>query len=338
MRSFLAVSALVFTIAHAAEADACTPVPCIPGSLLPSSGTIPGNAKALRWHVPRPIDPKKVAAMVTLQRDGEDVPFSVEAEGDGIFRIVPKQPWVVGATYTFEAQSTCKQMGPEVHSSTFDVGPEAPLPETLGVVKLDAPGRGLLKIGTSAGSCSVEEAAAWADVVVELSDAAKPWAALIDYAPKVDGEAWHYASTIRLPPPRGQSEIGRGKARVYARCEADGLGFEGAAQGAHQVAMVGHIYGESAELSATPLSVSLDCADTAEPIGAEPAHHPTEEPKAASSPEASHDTAGAHAWGCAVGGSTPWALLLLLGLRRRRAYSGMHCVITVRNTKSVPTP
>lgn len=298
-------------------AQACEPMPCFPGSLLPSGGTIPANTPALRWHVATSLTAADAKPMVTLVRDGVDVEFTISAEGDETYRVVPVEPWQEGATYTFKAKNACTYLGPKTHSSTFAIGAEAAPPKSLGRLVLPTPGKGKLEIGTSSGSCSVEEEAVWGDIEVDLSEEAKPWAAMIDFTPKVDGKRWGYESTIGVPAPRGQSEIGRGKTRVYARCQEKSHAFEGVEEGAHEVVVEGQVFGLPNTMESEPLSLSLDCTAGANVIGVTPAATATEKP---SPPPASptRDGAGAHARGCSVGGASGWPLLALLAFVRRR--------------------
>lgn len=314
-RLLLAVGVAVWALPGVARA--CEPMPCFPGSLLPSGGTIPANTPALRWHVAAPLSAADAKSMVKLARDGVDVEFTLSAEDDETYRVVPTEPWKEGATYTFEAENACKYLGPKTHSSTFTIGAVAAAPKSLGRLALRTPGKGQLEIGTSSGSCSVEEDAVWGDVQVDLSDEAKPWAAMIDFTPKVDGKRWGYESTIGVPAPRGQSEIGRGNTRVYARCQEKSYAFEGVGEGAHEVVLAGQIFGFSDTVESEPLSLSLDCTAGAKAIGAAPAPAATEQP---TPPPASpsRDGAGAHARGCRVGGASGWPLLLLLAFVRRR--------------------
>ena len=317
MRIRLLLAAAVAVWVHPVAAQACEPMPCYPGSLLPAGGTIPVNTPALRWHVAATLPAADAKSMVTLQRDGSDVAFTLEADGEETYRIVPAQAWEEGATYTLEAKNACAYVGPKTHSSTFSIGPEATAPESMGRLELEAPGKGQLEIGTASGSCSVEEEAVWGDLEVKLSEGAKPWAGMIDFTPKVDRKRWAYESSIGVPVPQGQSEVGRGRTRVYARCKDGSDAFEGAGEGAHEVVLAGSVFGLPGTLESEPLSLSLDCTAGAKVIGTEPAPHPTEEP-APSTATPSTDAAGAHARGCTVGGGSSLPLVLLLLFARRR--------------------
>lgn len=245
--------------------------------------------------------------------------------------VVLGRPLEEGATYTFTAKNACPQMGPKEHVATFTVGPAAPMPDTLGAMRLLAPGKGSLQIGTSGGSCSVDEEAVWADVQVELSDSAKPWAEMIDYQASTDAKPWEFSDTISRLPDRGSSLIGHGKERVYARCAAESGAFEGAGEGTHAVTLQGTVYGQPAPLKAEPISLSLDCEKGASVVSEAPAPDVDEQPSPSPastdpSPAASSGSPGAHAQagGCSTGGG-PHGVFALLGLmmfrRRRRSAS-----------------
>lgn len=320
MRLALFGLGILIALGWSQNAQACEPYPCLPGALLPAGGTIPANVEALRWHVAGQIPTRKAKKMLRLTNGKTPVPFSVEVEDPETFRVVLGQPLEEGATYTFTAKNACPQMGPAEHVSTFTVGPAAPMPDTLGSVTLLAPGMGSLQIGTSGGSCSVEEEAVWADVRVKLSDEAKPWAEMIDYQARIDAKPWEFSDTISRLPDRGSSLIGRGKERVYARCAARSGAFEGAGEGTHTVAMQGTVYGQPAPLRAEPISLSLDCKTGASVLSEAPAldvdERPSPSPTSSDpSPGPSSESPGAHAQagGCSTGG-TPQGVLALLGL------------------------
>lgn len=329
MRVALLGLSIVAALSWSPQAQACEPYPCLPGALLPAGGTIPANVEALRWHVAGQVSASEAKKMLELVNGKTPVPFSLEAEDPETFRVVLGRPLEEGATYTFTAKNACAQIGPKEHVSTFTVGPAAPMPDMLGSVTLLAPGKGSLQIGTSVGSCSVEEEAVWADVQVKLSDEAKPWAAMIDYQATTDAKPWEFSDTISRLPDRGSSLIGHGKERVYARCAADSGAFEGAGEGTHVVTLLGTVYGQPAPLKAEAISLVLDCDKGASVVSEAPASDVTEEssPSPTSSdppPGASHESPGAHAQagGCSTSG-TPHGMLALVGLvmlcRRKRS-------------------
>ncbi len=243
----------------------------MPGSLLPAGGTIPANTPELRWHLGANAQVKSPKRHLSLTRGATKVAFDLEPLSPEVFRIIPKDPLVVGDTYVLTADNACKYLGPKTIEATFVVGPKAALPTTLGRVAVRSTHLEPLKIGTAGGSCNVQERAAWVDLEVELSAEAKPWSELIDYAVSVDGRAWRYADTIGKPPPPGQSVLGRGKARVYARCAAAPEAFEGVGEGEHAVAIEGSVFATGTALPATPLPVAFDCKTGARAVETVPA-------------------------------------------------------------------
>ena len=314
------------------EASACEADICNAGSLLPEGGTIPANTPALRWDVGDEgdmPDEAKARTMIVLQRDGMDVPYTLEREGETVFRVVPTEPWQEGALYVFRADNPCEYDGPSVLSSAFRVGPAAPMPRGLGITVVEGEGQGVLRMGSISGSCFRDEDAVWADVAVRLTEDAQPWAAMMDFDALVDGEPWMYDPNINGLPPRGRGYLGRGKERVYVRCEERSRGFEGVGAGSHRVGFAASVYGQTTTLTSRPVPLKIDCDR-----GVVAALRDVRKPSADGSSEGPHPQFGPDPypalWGCRVGGSPGWALLLLvLGWRRQ---SGIQAAMVVRNT------
>lgn len=328
--------------ADAAIAHACEPTPCQPGALLPAGGMIPANAPELRWHVGMWRETKTPAKHVRLTSAGKKVPVAIDRLSKDTFRIKPNDPLVEGATYELEVDNLCEYIGPKKIVSTFTVGPSSPLPKDLGTLERVADEVGPLKIGTSGGSCDVEEPAVWGDYRVKLSAEAKPWAALIDFTAMVDGKQWRFADDINAWAPPGESILGRGKARVYARCASPSYAFEGAGEGRHELVMRGSVFASGTTLETPSLALGLSCKDGVSP-GSAPAAAgsaaPQDASKAGTSTEQTTTTPGAStpaggskpapgaksASGCMVApdreeGEAPLgalALLLVVVLRRR---------------------
>jgi hypothetical protein len=130
-----ALGAVGGALGAASPARACDPaVPCRPATLLPGDGeTIPANASELvllagdSW----PVD---THAVRLLGPDGADVPVSVEEAlflGPGVYRIRLLAPLRAGGRYQLLGPRGC---GGPPSSSTFQVGPFAPRPTSVGTL------------------------------------------------------------------------------------------------------------------------------------------------------------------------------------------------------------
>ncbi|MEM6991657.1 MAG: hypothetical protein AAF721_14215 [Myxococcota bacterium] len=255
----LPVAALCGAFVVPSSASACEPYPCLPGSLLPAGGTIPANTPELRWHAGMNATVKSPKRHLQLRSGGKKVAFDVEPLGRETFRIIVAKPLVEGQTYTLRADNVCKYVGPKAIESTFVVGPSVPMPTELGRVTMSTAALDTLQIGTSGGSCKVDERAVWADLAIALSPGAAPWAEMMDFTTTVDDRQWRFADTIGRPPPPGQSVIGRGKARIYARCAEPTEAFEGAGQGEHTIRMGASVFASGATLETSNVMLSLHC-------------------------------------------------------------------------------
>lgn len=328
-------SAVAFLAGSVGEAAACEPPGCHAGSLIPAGGTIPKNAAGLRWHLGSGVvDVGKPEKRIAITRDGKKVKFALVPIDGETMRIEIDGGLVEGATYRVQADNACGWFGPKKLESTFEVGPEAPMPTELGRLRAVTAKVDTLRIGTDAGSCDVDEKAVFADLEVVLAPSAAPWKELIDYTATVDGKPWHYSQAINEAPLLGESFLGRGKDRVYARCQPDSFAFEGAGEGKHDVALSGVVFGSSATVATPTVALSLSCADgaalggTPSGAGADPGPPNTTAAEAVE-PSVPPDDGkasgeakpGAHASGCRVGASSWSAWLVLLGpalVRRRR--------------------
>lgn len=316
------------------EAAACEPPGCHAGSLIPAGGTIPKNAAGLRWHLGSGVvDVAKPDERIVVTRDGKKVKLALVPIDGETMRVEIAGGLVEGATYRVEADNACNWFGPKKLVSTFEVGPEAPMPTELGRLRTVTSKADTLRIGTDAGSCDVDEKAVFADLEVVLAPSAAPWKELIDYTATVDGKPWHYSQAINEAPLMGESFLGRGKDRVYARCERESFAFEGAGEGKHDVALSGVVFGSTAKVATPAVALSLSCADgaalggTPSGAGADPGPPNTTAAKTEESSAPPDDRKGtpeakpgAHASSCRVGArpSTGWLLLVGLALVRRR--------------------
>ena len=332
--------ATAFLTVTVGEAAACEPPGCHAGSLSPAGGTIPKNAAGLRWHLGSGVDASKPETRIEITRDGKKVKLGLVPIDGETMRVEIDGGLVEGATYRVVADNACRDFGPSKLESTFTVGPEAPMPIELGRLRAVTAKVDTLRIGTDGGSCDVEEQAVFADLEVVLAPSAMPWKELIDYEATVDGRGWQYSQAINEAPLMGESFLGRGKTRVYARCEPKSFAFEGVGEGKHDVALTGAVFGSKASLTTPAVALSLSCKDGAALAGTpsgvagsgdgastSPPSTPSSTPSSASPPSDAKATPsdakpGAHASSCGIGAPSGASWLALLGLvlwsRRRR--------------------
>lgn len=244
---------------------ACEPLPCESGYLLPTQGTIPENGPSILWVPargsawPQPVSASKPS--VYLQRDGTTVSAVIEPTltSSGGYWVRSKSGWKQGKHYELKAENRCEIGAGSPLFSTFNIGPPAPTPIKLGRLTASAPDKGLLKVGTGIGSCSVQASAVWVDVDLALDPSTLPWESVIVYETLVDGKKWLVSDAIRTSPIPGSSWLGRGRDRIYALCDPNSPGFEGVAEGTHEIVMRGHVSGREDWIQSDPIRVELRC-------------------------------------------------------------------------------
>lgn len=193
---------------------------------------------------------------------GEEVPIAVQSVAlpgreERWFYVYFNGELEAGQSYRLEPGPECDLS--ELPEFVFDVVEEAPLPTTLGTLRLSEPQSGDLQV--SAGdACSAEISASWVEVEVELSDEAEPWADALFFETRVDGERWSPLSTIGEERVPGSSWVGRGFDRVYTSCESEGTGVNGGVEaGEVNVMVAAFLPGEDFQQVAGDQDVVLDC-------------------------------------------------------------------------------
>lgn len=265
--AFVASTTLAATLALALvsrNADACSAPPCFGSKayVLPANGgTVPANAAALPVFAPALPFP----LTVTLEKveAGGSTPVTIERGTDAARPdVLLPSGLEAGASYKLtvavadrDPESACGSTS----VTTFTAGPSAPKPTTLGALKIKA--NGLTKLGLAAsGRCSAVVEVARAELEIEPSTEAAPWAGLLRYETYVDGKKWFASNDAGMQVHRAGSWVGIGKDVVYAACETIPETFAGVSQGRHSVVMKAFLAGDpSLVLESAPATIELTC-------------------------------------------------------------------------------
>lgn len=261
--SLVVVACLLGTVD---QGIACEPLPCQPGYLFPSEGTIPENGPPILWVPKRGGEwpqqpPLAKKPHVLLELNGKVVATQVEPlTGSGSYWVRAKSLWKQGERYQLQADNRCLIWANSTKlKAAFSIAPPAPAPTKLGKLIALPPTSGPLKVGTASGSCSVEAHAVWVDVNLTLDPSATPWEAIIEYETLVDGKKWLPSDSIGTSPIPGSSWVGHGRDRIYLLCDPKSHGFEGVFEGEHEIIMQGRISGQQEWLKSDPIKVVLRC-------------------------------------------------------------------------------
>lgn len=259
-------------------AQACSLSPCRAADVFPESGNLPQDLVAFTFRPPRDfVVPDGGVAAPHLYRVDGDVRSEVAVlltplGGAGRAVVVePIDKLPLGTKLVLEADAPiCAPTSRLVTS--YLVTEAAALPASLGTLQSTL-GRGLLRVGTRAGSCSEELDVSYADLTLQLAPGAQPLGDVLDYQWMVDGAP--YDGFVRGIPygigaPRfdtnGHSELGRGTERVWAPCQAtarsDAL-ISAVAPGEHRVSLRGTLRsGATAETPEVTFRLACDGAAT----------------------------------------------------------------------------
>lgn len=246
-------------------ADACSPPPCWSGSFVPQDGaTVPANAPGFYFRPARPSSGSagdaSLVRLIAASDPTTQLAFTAVAQANGDYVIVPDAPLVPGETYSLEDGTVC---GAGTLRSTFEAGPIAPLPTSLGALQLIGHGNvAKLGVATSSGSCTTEVDAIVAQVVLAESASAAPWKDLFLYETLVDNTPWVGHAAINVANDPGESWVGRGKDMLYRVCAPNpDAEFQGLEVGGHEVRFRASLPGAGATASlATPAeAIELMC-------------------------------------------------------------------------------
>jgi hypothetical protein len=248
-------------------ADACSAPPCWPAAFVPGNGgRVPANVPGLYW---RPMSgfgasvKTENAVLEDMAAPGVSIALTAQQLENRDYLLVPATPLVAGHHYRLKDRSECtvtEERGPEV---VFEVGPETPVPASLGDLSATSAEVMDMDLATQSGSCFA--AAKVAQMTIELvpASAAAPWVDALHFETTVDGRPWHYYTSINVGSPPGTSPDGRARDRVFAVCESkDPLVGKGLAEGTHVVTMRATLPGTTQLISSSSLEVKLSCAET----------------------------------------------------------------------------
>lgn len=325
----LATSTLTIGLQNT-SAYACSLPSCQPGDIFPTTGTVPANAlawflKASTFSEPTDAGPSEDNVKVfvvsgdggetetELELTGGEVPSPVWPEGaDEVW--VPAADVPVGSHLRVESSFRCSFAVP---LSELTVAEPATIPTSLGTLHVTTASAPLL-LWTDSASCVERVPSAYADVEVQLSAEALPFADVLRYSLLVDGE--HYRATDfieyedEFDTLRGWvlsrrivgSEHGPGKDRAFATCGSDLWPMQGVEPGQHELQMVALLPNGtlitsdvvSVDLTCPPCGADAgpDCTETSEtdagapPTSAEPDASLTQQPDTDTQPDSGAPT------------------------------------------------
>jgi hypothetical protein len=253
------------------SAHACKFLVCQSADVFPAGGDIPQDQLEFTFRPDREQYDQNDAGRPTphLYRIEGDARSEIPLELTALagyppsFTVKPASALPAGSKLVLEADApTCR---PEARlEATFTVTEAAPAPTSLGTLKF-ALQRGLLEVGTRAGSCSETLDVAYADLTLELAAGALPFRSVLAYQWLVDGAP--YDGFFHVLPHgdegNGRSELGRGVERVYALCEPAASSrpeslLSRTAPGEHRVSLRGVLRG-GATVETPEVHLELKC-------------------------------------------------------------------------------
>ena len=179
----LSTLAIVVRAASAGAAPAPGPV-CTPATMSPRAASIPANLPGFAYTA---LAATTSDVQLYQGTSSTDLQVAVGPVVDGLLKVLPKTPLVVGNTYRLEFSSFC-QYGPTKPQDpvTFTVAPEAPLPTKLAGA-LAARSVSLHDYGTTAFTITTSAV---------LDPEMKPWQGIYQLVLVLDGKAVDTRSII----------------------------------------------------------------------------------------------------------------------------------------------
>lgn len=244
-------------------AAACSGNPCFGPRLEPPGGEVPEDFLILTFWPARDA---------RIERDGPPQPQLYAIDSDtgartalaidleelsaGRFSVRPQQPVAAGTRLVFEAETVACTDDPALHSEIL-VTEQRDVPAALGKLHVDVK-RSALRVATISGSCDVVIDAVYADIEVDLSDEAKPFADILRYELRLDGKS-HLSFADSLI---ASSVMPRGHDRVYAQCPdsdyAGPLTDAAATLGKHRLRVVGSLP-DGTTVASEEVTIELKC-------------------------------------------------------------------------------
>jgi hypothetical protein len=296
-------------------ARACTAPTCTRAVVFPAGGNVPADRLRLLYYpsgsVPPEVTDQANAVLPRMYRlEGAtkvNVPYDTALAGSLGLWLTPTTEQPLGTQLVLETDPTSCP-GDAALSATYSITEKRPtLPATLGTLTATT-NRAQIPIAVDTGACSELADVAYADLRIELSEEALPFAALWRYQLYVDDRVHgsfidSASASYRLP---------QGLDRIYAQCDGLDAGINGTtaiAPGVHVVHLAAQL-GDERPLVTPDVQVELRCNDS-----------PPQEPIDSGIDEPRANVNGS----CALGGShdASWlgTLLALLSRRRRKAKS-----------------
>lgn len=197
----------------ASSAHACSKAYC-DTAVFPATGALPANMVRLRFSRAYPRSDQGTPATPRLYRLEGTTQVSIAYDSEPIDErtswIEPRDAQAAGTTLVLEYDDPT---GCTFAPKQFTVTDAKPLPTALGTLGA-TPARGEIAVA-SGESCSETLLAGYADLQVQLSPEAEPYAAVLDYQLFIDGARRdsfrsNTATNQRLP---------QGEDRIFRRCE-----------------------------------------------------------------------------------------------------------------------
>ena len=263
-------------------------------------GNLPANAPGVLWEPGHALDATGDTEADQLEwtcATGDEAPrpIAFHAESPDPTRtferlLVPDEPLVVGDRCEIAPSfESCGVGGdgsdgdaPHLSSrASFTITEPAPLPTVLGMVRAQLATIAPVGLSTINGDCSIAPEVCGSRIELELSDDAAPWADVLRYDTRVDGEGWYASSSLAVPDVTGGSYKGRGVDLIFvATDETESSGLD--REGAFSVVMRATVPGASSAIEAPAVTIDLTCAST-EPLQDAGSPDPVEEPTRADS-------------------------------------------------------
>lgn len=259
----------------AGRAHACRgPSVCVGSGVYPLGETMPSSATALEWAHPVHALPTTGVRLERVEAAAEawvDVPVDVTSLAVDAVSIRPREGFLPDARYRLTTGGECPTSAADAPREFRTVGP-APLPTTLGTLTATEPARANVQQAMPVGGSCANEASAMVSVVsVTLSPEAAPWASMLSYEVRVDGE--RFVGLVEsgypaIPPPLGGTHAGRGRARLVVICGPSTNPYrsrepvsprDGLAEGEHEVAFRARVVGTTSVVETDPVRVTLRC-------------------------------------------------------------------------------
>ncbi len=269
----LACGALVAAWTASPVTNACAPPACEVGTQVPGDlSSVPANLPGVFWHTDEGVDATLESVRLVRVADDYEVPLALVVLGDGRHEIELLEPLAPDAAHTLILGSVCGGSGLADDSArqiALETMGERPLPDgSLGELIAGELQHGPLGLASIGGGCSESIESAYVDVAVTLDAVVSPWKDALVYETRVDGSLWSPVGFLPLPPPEGESWLGRAVDRVFATCE-DGQDLVdlGLGEGTHEVEIRARIPGTDITLASTRAEVLLSCAESGSTSG-----------------------------------------------------------------------